>query len=85
MSRVFLTRVQATYALGLLCSSQKREPAGVVVACRDRATGEVHEAQGDEALHAQIALRVGVYGLEDGWTVPAGSRAAAAASPPPAG
>lgn len=69
--RVFLTRQQATYALGLMDAAQRKEPAGVRVACRDRRTGEVFEAQPGEVLHAEIAIRVGRTGggLEDGWTI----------------
>lgn len=70
--RRFLTRQQATYQLGLMDAAQRKEPAGVRVACRDRDTGEIYEAQGDEVLHAQIALRVGrAMKVVDGWTVPA--------------
>jgi hypothetical protein len=71
--RKFLTRRQATYALGLMDAAQRKEPRGVKVACRDKETGEIYEAQDGEVLHAQIALRVQrARNVEDGWTVPAG-------------
>lgn len=71
-ARKFLTRQEATYRLGLMDAAQRKEPAGVRVACRDRETGEVYEAQDDEVLHAQIAIRTGRSGLlQDGWTIPA--------------
>jgi hypothetical protein len=71
--RRFLTRQQATYRFGLMDAAQRKEPAGVRVACRDRGTGEVFEAEGAEMLHCQIAIRVNRTGgvLEDGWTAPA--------------
>lgn len=71
-ARKFLTRRQATHALGLMDAALRKEPAGVKVACRDLETGEVYEATADEVLHAQIALRVNrARMVEDGWTVPA--------------
>lgn len=66
----FLTRAEATYRLGLVDASLRREPAGVKPACRDRSTGEIFEAIEGEYLHAQIALRVRRGNLEDGWTTP---------------
>jgi hypothetical protein len=71
--RVFLPRAEATYRLGLMDAAHRAEPEGVRVACSDRETGEVFEAEGGEVLHAQIAIRVGRTGgpLEDGWTIPA--------------
>ncbi len=70
MKRVFLTRVQATYALGLMDAGLRREPRGVRVACRDPKTGKVFEAQDDEVLHSQIAIRANLSGCAvDGWTI----------------
>ncbi len=70
MKRVFLTRVQATYALGLMDAALRKEPRGVRVACRDPKTGKVFEAQDDEVLHSQIAIRANL-GIThvDGWTI----------------
>ncbi|MGE0456428.1 MAG: hypothetical protein AB7I13_00230 [Vicinamibacterales bacterium] len=75
--RQFLTRVQATHALGLGCASQMKRatwvPEGANPRVALRATdGTVVEAEGDEALHVQIMWRLARYDMEPGWTVDAG-------------
>lgn len=77
MSRTFLTRQQATYALGLACASQMPRASGWVpddaharVACLGM-DGTIHEAHDGETLHVQIMHRVGDFEMPCGWSVDA--------------
>ncbi len=77
-SRKFLSRVEATYALGLMDAANPQQPEAVkaeaLVAVR--IDGEVYE--GPERLHALLVCRLASEGVsvtgdgttfEEGWTV----------------